>query len=168
MKENDKLKGKTKLFAKGKARFRAIEIWCWIQKKAGLTYKQIAQKAGIAEITAFRHVEKIQNALSGALDIEDYRNLAFFGNIHQALDNLGLFLQEARERPTMDFLRGVGILREYVHEDSSSKTASEEEIRERIRTSAEALGFGLINGSTPASRISPAVVSSDPSPEHKE
>jgi hypothetical protein len=43
-----------------------------------------------------------------------------------------------------------------------------EAARKEIERLAAALGITSENGSTPPSRISPAVVSSDPSPEHKE
>ena len=165
--KTDKRYNSGKFLSAEKRRFRAIEIYCWIQKKAGLTYDQVAEKAGISPRTAFRHIEKIQNILSGMLDVEDYRQVAFYGNILQALDNLGYFLAKRKEKPTLEFLKGVGILREYVHSEGTEKGLTRDELRKDIRELSELIGTSGQITTAPRNRVSESLDSKASSPEHK-
>ena len=164
----DRLKGKNGSLSAEQRRFKAIEIFCWIEKKAGRTHPEIAKKAGVSEATVFRYVEKIDIAMADHLDAEGYREVAFFGNILQALDNLSWFLSKRSERSTLEFLRGTGVFKEYTHADSPADNSTEEELEKRVREKAEALGIGFGNGSAPVNRISPVTSGNDAPPEHPE
>src|SRR3990172_10526672 len=162
-----KSQGNNKLLSAEKKRFRAIEIYCWIQHKAGLTYEQVAQKAGLSPRQTFRLCEKVEDVFTGKLSIEDYRNVAFFGNILQALDNLGFFLAKRKEKPTLEFLKGVGILREYVYSESADRNISPEELRKDIRKLSELVGASAKIDSASRNRIPGSLDRDSSSSKHK-
>ncbi len=150
-----------------KRRFTGREIYAWVQFKSGVTLQKIGLdlKIGIRQVE--RYVRKIEDVLKGQFDIEKYRELCFYGNIYQAIDNVGWLLAARDAQMTIAFLKGMGVFKEFVYGQDPGKKLNPEELGKKYRELSEDLGVGNGNGTTPVNRISKIAFSPDSPPEHQ-
>ena len=148
-------------------RFTANELYAWIQTEAGVSQSKIAKTLNVGTRQIQRYVRKIRDVLIAKFDLEKYRELCFYGNVYQAIDNVGYLLTARDPQMTIHFLKGMGIFKEYVYAEGKREGDSEEEIRNRIRRQAEALGFRLELNGTGKNRISETLFSTESSQKHE-
>src|SRR4030067_3364067 len=75
-----------------KKRFRAIEIYAWVQSKSGVPQTEIAKIIRRSTKQVSRFLETIDTVMRGKFDTEASRELCFVANIYQAIDNVGWLL----------------------------------------------------------------------------
>ena len=149
-----------------KKRFRAIEIYAWVQSKSGVPQTEIAKIIRRSTKQVSRFLEKIDTVMRGKFDTEASRELCFVANIYQAIDNVGWLLANRDSAMTINFLRGMGVFKDYVHNEVGNSKLTKEGLEKRYLELSEDLGVGKSNGATPGNRISKIAFSED-SPQHE-
>lgn len=150
-----------------KARFTAMEIFVWAQVKSNVPYKEIASKIkkGVKQVQ--RYHRKIDEMLKGDYDLESYRRLTFFGNVYQALDNVGWLLAKRDPQMTLAFMKGMGLFKEYVDGGKPPGLGlTREELDKEIIRICSANGIVVSFNRNPQAGLSRFVAGNDTPPQH--